>query len=383
MKLLLVGAGGYASNYIGILLNDPTLNVEWEGIVDPYFEACKYKDEIEKLKIPVYNTMDDFYAQHSADLAIISTPTFLHCEHSLCALQHHTNVLCEKPAAPTPEEAQKMLDAEKEYGCFIAIGYQWSYSEAIQLLKKDIINGTLGEPEELKTIISWPRKRQYYKRGSGWGGKISRDGKLVLDSIASNACAHYLHNMLFVLGDTMETSTRIADFQAECYRANDIENFDTCSFRLMTESGVKLYYAATHAAGKNRNPEFVFRFRNAEVVYSSEENPQIIAYFKDGTVKNYGNPSENIFKKLRDSIEAVKQGTRPVCTVETAMPHVQFIYDLYKTTPIHTFAPQYVSLLEEEDTVYVKGLFEQMNQAYDNCQLFSESGTEIFSEEIK
>ncbi|MBQ7922372.1 MAG: Gfo/Idh/MocA family oxidoreductase, partial [Clostridia bacterium] len=353
-------------------------DVIWEGVVDPYFEASQFKEHIEAQNVPVYDTMEEFYAHHEADLAIISTPTFLHCEQSICALKHNTNVLCEKPAAPIPEQALQMLEAEKETGLFLAIGYQWSYSDAIRKLKADILNGVLGKPEEFRTMISWPRSRKYYNRGSGWGGKIQKDGKWILDSIASNACAHYLHNMFFLLGDTMETSAKIADFQAECYRANEIENFDTCSIRLQTESGVKLYYAASHAAGERRDPEFIYRFSNADVTFAVGKDTEITAHFKDGTTKIYGNPNENVLIKMWDSIDAVRNGTRPVCTIETAIPHVQFIYDMYKTTPIHTFDSQYIRVNEEEDTVYVDGLFEQLGNAYDNGQLFSESGSEIF-----
>ena len=36
------------------------------------------------------------------------------------------------------------------------------------------------------------------------------DGITILDSIASNACAHHFMNMLFLLGDTMESTAKFA-----------------------------------------------------------------------------------------------------------------------------------------------------------------------------
>jgi len=202
-----------------------------------------------------------------------------------------------------------MLAAEKKYGRFIAIGYQWSFSEAIQTLKADVFSGILGKPEHFKTAISWPRNRAYYQRGSGWGGCIQKSGRLILDSIASNACAHYLHNMLFLLGGTMQTSAMPTEFRAECYRANNIENFDTCCIKLWTASGVQMYFAATHAAQKARNPVFEYAFEKARVVYSRDEGSQIIAQFHDGSEKVYGDPFANDFRKLWDCVDAVKKGT--------------------------------------------------------------------------
>ncbi len=378
MKLLLVGAGGYALNYIKILLNQDLPATKWEGIVDPFYAACKYKEQIDAANIPVYDTMEGFYSRHTADLAIICTPTYLHCEQSICALSNGSNVLCEKPAAPTVKEAEEMREAEKKYGRFIAIGYQWSYSDAIQKLKADILSGALGKPERFKTAISWPRNRAYYNRGGGWGGKITKDGRLVLDSIASNACAHYLHNMFFLLGDTMDASASVAEVQAECYRANEIENFDTCCIKMKTQGGTQLYFAATHAANQNRNPEFVYVFQNGRVVFSQDEGSQIVAEFHDGSRKVYGDPFKNGFQKLWACIDAVKNGNVPICTVQTALAHVRLIEGIYQTTPIYDFAKDSICIDRETDTVFVNGLYESLYAAYEKECLFSELSSAVF-----
>lgn len=378
MKLLLVGAGGYAGGYINRLLNGELPSVQWVGVVDPYYGGCKYKEQIDAAGIPVYDTVEDFYACQTADFAVVCTPTFLHCNQSVYALSQGSHVLCEKPAAPTMEEVRQMRAAEEKYGRFLAIGYQWSYAEAIQNLKTDILNGVFGKPISLKTVISWPRNRDYYQRGSGWGGKIRKDGKLVLDSIASNACAHYLHNMLFVLGDTMETSAVVAQLQGECYRANDIENFDTCSIKMTTEQGAQLYFVASHAAKEQADPEFIYTFEKGQVFFGQNGNRQIIARFYDGGEKNYGNPFENDFKKLQDCVAAAEAGTRPVCTVETTSAHVSVIEMLYRTTPIRDFPRQYILENAETNGVYVEGLYAAIRQAYEQEVLFSQLENPIF-----
>lgn len=377
MKILLVGAGGYGQNYVKILLQQTIPSVIWEGIVDPYYSSCACKEQIDAANIPVYDTMEAFYAEHSADLAIICTPTFLHCEQSIFALSHGSNVLCEKPLAPTVAEAEKMLAAEEKYGRFLAIGYQWCYCDAIVQLKSDILKGVLGRPLSFKTAISWPRNRDYYARGGGWGGKIQKDGRLILDSIASNACAHYLHNMLFLLGDSLQTSASVTDFAADCYRANAIENFDTCSIQ-MTVGDVKLYFAATHAANRNRNPEFVYTFEKARVTYCQDADPNIFAEFYDGSKKCYGDPFENTFKKFYDCVCAAETGTVPICTAKTAMPHVQLIEALYRTAKIKSFAEKHIQTDPDANRVYVDGLFEALYAAYEKGILLQETNAAIF-----
>ena len=378
MKLLLVGSGGYAGNYIKILLNREIPELFWEGIVDPFYAACAYKDQIDALGIPVYATMEEFYSRHTADLAVISTPTFLHREQSIFALAHGSHVLCEKPAAPTEKEALEMLQAQEKYGHFLAIGYQWSYSDAIQKLKQDLLNGVLGKPVSLKTAISWPRNRAYYSRGSGWAGKIQQNGCMILDSIASNACAHYLHNMLFLLGERMGSSANVKVVQGECYRANDIENFDTCTLRLETESGAELYFAATHAANQKRNPIFSYTFEKAVVTYSRDEGSQIVARFSDSSTRVYGDPFESPFKKLFDAVECVKHGKAPLCTVESALPHVRLIQSLYHTVPVHDFPKDKVLLDPQTDGRYVEGLFKALYSAYDKKEMLSQVAPQLF-----
>ena len=259
MKILLVGVGGYAANYVTALLQSNDPEIVWEGAVDPYFSASTKKDMIEAAKIPIYDTMEDFYREHSADLAIICTPPFLHKEQSICALANGSYVLCEKPVAPTVEDAEEMIKAEKEYGRWIAIGYQWSFSRAIQSLKRDVLSGALGKPISFKTAISWPRGLAYYNRKTGWAGKVSINGVAILDSIASNACAHYLHTMFFLLGKDMRSSAEADEFEASCLRANNIETFDTCSIKMKCRD-VSLYFIATHVAEKRREPEFIYEF---------------------------------------------------------------------------------------------------------------------------
>ena len=372
MKVLLVGTGGYATGYVKTLLSAKTRNFTFEGAVDPYYALSQVKPMIDDAGIPVYDTMEEFYQHHTADLAVICTPPFLHREQSLTALRNGSYVLCEKPIAPTVKDAEEMLSAEKEYGKFIAIGYQWSYSDAIQALKRDILGGMYGRPIAMKTAISWPRTRAYYARGGGWGGRIEKDGVMILDSIASNACAHYLPNMLFLLGKTMSTSAEIAVVTGECYHANDIESFDTCTLRLTAENGTPLYFAASHAAGRKKNPEFLYTFEKGEITFSEDEDSLIHARLSDGREICYGDPFKANFKKLFDVMNAIESGETPICTAKTALPHTRLIGRIHAEIPITDFPHEDIVVAGDTDTVSVKGLFDRMYAAYNACALLSE-----------
>lgn len=370
-KILLVGAGGYAHVYLDFLLDNGNDDIVLEGIVEKYIDNCPRKDDLLSNGIPVYSDMEAFYENHSADLAIICTPTFLHSEQSIYALSKGSYVLCEKPVAPTVRGAEAMLEAEKKYNRWIAIGYQWSYSDAIQAFKKDVISGVLGKPVSFKTAVSWPRNLDYYNRGVGWAGKVQKDGVLILDSIASNACAHYIHNMFFVLGHEMDTSLEAAEVDAVLLRANNIENFDTCSLNIVTSDGTKNYFIASHAAEMKKGPIFEYTFEKAKVIFEDEGEREIKAVFADGREKSYGNPFADVLKKLKDCIYAVNNSTVPICTVKTAIPHTKLINRLYEEFEVSNFPEDIVCFSEEEKRVFVNGLYEKMYEAYDKGEMLN------------
>ncbi len=103
------------------------------------------------------------------------------------------------------------------------------------------MEGVFGRAVRLKTITLWPRTHSHYAR-SRWAGRIKDDhGSWVLDSPVNNATAHYLHNMLYLLGKTTNSSARPASVEAELYRANNIENYDTGALRIKTEEGAEIF----------------------------------------------------------------------------------------------------------------------------------------------
>ncbi len=369
MDILLVGAGGYGVKYVDYLLGkvDPKLSLV--GVVEPYFDTCARKSEIEAAGVPVYAAMEDFYAVQSAALAIICTPPFLHCAQSLTALSHGSFVLCEKPVAPTPAAAARMAEAEVKYGKWIAVGYQWSFSDAIQSLKRDILAGRLGKPRLFKTLVSWPRKKSYYGRGVGWAGKMQKDGITVWDSIASNACAHYLHNMLFLLGENMHSAALPTRVEAECLRANEIETFDTCVLRMKMREDATAYFIASHAADEKLDPQFVYEFEKATVRY---EQGEIVADFADGSRILYGDPFENEMAKISICASAAENGTTPPCTVRAASAHTALMAGLHQNMTVGGFTPETVR--ENEEKVWVEGLCAAMCACYERSAMLSESG---------
>lgn len=378
VSILLVGIGGYGNVYVDELIDcQDKSGVYIAGVIDPKPESCNKISIIREMKIPIYNSMDEFYAVSNADLVVISSPIQYHCEQTCYALSMGSNVLCEKPICATVQDALEMIKASEQSGKFLAIGYQWSFSNAIIELKKDIINGVFGKPKKLKTIVLWPRDEQYFSRG--WAGK-KRDsrGEWVLDSVANNATAHYLHNMFYILGEQIESSARPVKVTAELYRANNIENFDTTALRSVTEKGVEIYFYATHAVKDLKGPDFCYEFERAFIEYQHirQYSGDIIAKFADGTIKSYGDPMEDDKRKLWTCVNAIREGASIPCPAKAAISHTICINGMHDSMPdICNFPENFIKKEGEIKTTWVEGLDDVMQKCFESCKLPSETDT--------
>jgi len=382
VSVLLVGIGGYGSTYVnGMLDNRCDEKYHIAGVVDPKPESQSRLAEITDLKVPVCASMEEFYKDYSADLAVISSPIQFHCDQVCYALSKGSNVLCEKPLSATVEEGLRMIEARSGTDKFVSIGYQWSYSKVIQDLKKDIQAGLFGKALRLKTLLLWARTDAYFKRG--WAGKIKdSQGRWVLDSIANNATAHYLHNMFYVLGEKTDESIKPLNVTAELYRANPIENFDTAAVRVITDNGAELMYFATHATRVHLGPIFCYEFEKGKVVYGTPDDPEgsnVVAYFEDGSTKSYGDPTQGVLNKLWNAIDAVKGKADILCGPEAALSHTRCIGAMHASVPeIVQFPEQMIKwdekMFKNESGFYVEELQQVLKDCYEKRVMPSKLG---------
>jgi alpha-mannosidase len=377
VSLVLVGIGGMGACYLEeILPRVKDGRFKLQGVVDPFPRQSAHLAELQSLGIPVYETLERFYAERKADLAVIASPIHRHCPQTLVALSEGSHVLCEKPVAAVIQDARSMSRASAGSGRFAAVGYQWSFSSAIQEVKADILSGVYGRAKRLRCLYLWPRDEAYYHRNS-WAGRIRDDeGNWVLDSPANNAMAHDLHNMLYILGEAVDRSARPVQVNAELYRAYPIQNYDTVAARIMTESGAEVLIYFSHASGVDIGPVFSYEFEKGEIMGSGRDGT-LKGLFQDGRVKDYGSPNEEPFKKFWDSLDAVRYQTPLPCGIEAAASQTLCINGFQESVPAIVDIPRLLVRRENDGgtrQLSVKGLEETFVQCYQEGLLPSEQG---------
>ena len=217
VKILLLGICGYGSNYIKEISERNIPDIKIEGICEVVPNAADLYPIIKEQNIPIYQTPEDFYKEHTADLAVVSTPIHLHYSQIATCLTHGSNVLTEKPVCTSVEGARKLEQLEKETGKFISVGYQLNYSRDVLTLKQDILDGRFGKPIYMKALHAMRRGDKYYARNS-WAGRMNVKGCAVNDSPFNNACAHQFQVMTFLLGSAWSVRS-----SCPMYRLNPIK----------------------------------------------------------------------------------------------------------------------------------------------------------------
>lgn len=368
VSIALVGIGGYGALYVRALLADGERHgVRLVGVVDPMPERCPLLAELQATGAPFYADLASFYAENGADLAVISSPIHFHAAQSCLALGSGSHVLCEKPAAATIQDGLTMAATARESGRFLAIGYQWSYSDAMRAVKRDIQAGRFGRPLRLRSYVLWPRRADYYARNR-WAGRIRSDeGDWVLDSPVNNAAAHYLHNMFYVLGSTRQSSARPVSVQAQLMRANPIENYDTAALRCLTEEGVEILFYTSHAVPHNDGPVFAYEFEEATVHYATgsggERGVPVVARYPNGRSHVYTDPFARDGAKLWQAVDAVRSGEPVDCPIEAALPHLAVVNAIQNAVSIQN-APM-DRMQEENGLRWVTGLEEALLASYE------------------
>jgi len=377
ISVVMVGIGGYGHHYTSILIKEfyrGFINIK--AAVELFPDNSFHTQWFLKQGIPVYHTLEQVYTNiNHVDLVIIASPIHFHIPQSSLALEQGSHVLCDKPLASTIQDAAALIKIKKDSARHMLVGYQWSYSSPIQQLKKDIQKGLFGKPIRIKTLCLWPRGFEYYSRND-WAGKVKdKDGNWILDSPANNAMAHFLHNLLYLLGKKIDSSALPSSIEAETYKAYSIPNYDTIAARVLVNDETELLFYASHSAQKRLGPMFNLQFEHATVTYG-ETSKTILCEENQGQSLEYGNPdSENPFKKFYESIKVVKNLKKVLCGPEAAYPQTLTVNGIQDSAPgKHSFPSSLIQHSNSGESLWVKDLDKILYNCYLNSCLPSEKG---------
>jgi predicted dehydrogenase len=145
IKVGIIGCGGIANGK-----HMPSLSklddVEMVAFCDLVLEkAEKAKEQYGTPDAKVYTDYQELLKESEIEVIHVCTPNRSHAPISIDSLHAGKHVMCEKPMAKTAADARKMVEAAKETGKKLTIGYQHRHKPESIYLKSVIERGDLGE----------------------------------------------------------------------------------------------------------------------------------------------------------------------------------------------------------------------------------------------
>lgn len=155
MKIGMIGVGGMGGLHYDTYKNIE--NAEVVAVCDVRLDMLKQKTQGDNVRL--YTDYKEMILKEKLDFVDICTPTYLHMEPAIYALENGVDVLCEKPMARTFEQTQKMIETAEKNGRLLMIAQVVRFMNAYAYLREVIRSGKYGKlvHMDMKRISSIPK----------------------------------------------------------------------------------------------------------------------------------------------------------------------------------------------------------------------------------
>ena len=150
LKVGIIGTGWIAEAHIESYLRQP--DVEVVALADLIEgKAAKFAKRYGLEGVRLYPSHKELLAGETLDAVSVCTYNMAHAECTIDSLEAGVHVLLEKPMCVTLDEAVAMMRAEKKSGKILSVGFQPRMDENMQMVKKIVESGALGEIYYIQT----------------------------------------------------------------------------------------------------------------------------------------------------------------------------------------------------------------------------------------
>lgn len=284
----------------------------------------------ERYGVKAYSSYEKMLLDEKVDAVAICTPSGMHKDQAILALENGKHVLLEKPMALTSEDAMKIREAERKSGKVLSIIFQMRFTDDVRRLKKLIDDGAFGTLTFCDLYMKYWRDPSYFTV-SPWRGTFAMDGGGAL----MNQGIHGVDIMHYLCGAPRLLSARVKTL------VHKIETEDTAAALVEYPSGA----VGVIEASTSSNPGFERRLEiNGSRGYAVIVDSHLEKLYIDGesliekTVVTTGalasDPTkmthENHLLQYENFIRAIRGEEELVSSSKDGYLAVKFIEDIYK-----------------------------------------------------
>ena len=190
----------------------------------------------------VYSNWEELIERDDINAVIICTPPNLHAPISIAAMKNSKHVLCEKPLAMNPVDAEKMVEVAQNNHAKLKCGFNHRYHPGIKQAKAWVSQGLIGDMISIRCQYGIGGRPGYDKE---WRAdvKVAGGGQLMDQGM------HLLDLCRWFMGDFNEAF----GFLATSYWDMPLE--DNAFALLRTQKG---QIASMHASWAQWKNQFIF-----------------------------------------------------------------------------------------------------------------------------
>jgi predicted dehydrogenase len=168
------------------------------------------------------------------DGLVIATPSALHAEQAIAALERGVAVFCQKPLGRTAREASAVVEAARRADRLLAVDLSYRFTDGMQRIRETLRSGELGQVFAVDLVFHnayGPDKPWFYDPALSGGGCVMDLGVHLVDLA--------LWSLDFP-GVTNVTSTLMAKGAPLPFGANAVEDYAVATLTLDTGAIVRL-----------------------------------------------------------------------------------------------------------------------------------------------
>lgn len=282
-----------------------------------------------------YTDLDDMLRDKEVEAVVVLTPPHHHLEPVVKSAEAGKHVYCEKPMAPTVQEADRMIEACRRNKVKFMIAFMKRFNKSFRFVKKLIDEDQLGSVFELRA--RWDNARvgkmsetQYRLKLISGGGFLQEDGSHPLD-----ICRWWL-------GDVEEVNAYVAIIAPDRHATDDMAcvtmrhksgAISTLHITMIThtkgEESYELYGTKgtlimkwLYHSSRSPEPALIHLYRNSHEV-------------QDLTLSSSWNPLQELrdnwqyLRELEHFCECILHDKEPYCTGEDGRAVVEIVNAAY------------------------------------------------------
>ncbi|MBM3127304.1 MAG: Gfo/Idh/MocA family oxidoreductase [Chloroflexi bacterium] len=132
--------------------------------------------------------------RRDVDTVSICTPSGMHAQMAIDAMQAGKHVIVEKPMAMNLRDADRMIATAESCRVKLCVILQNRYNPPMQDLRRVVDEGKLGRLLLGNATVRWYRPQEYYD--DGWHGTWAMDGGALM-----NQSIHHIDALQWLMGD--------------------------------------------------------------------------------------------------------------------------------------------------------------------------------------